>query len=429
MSRLNPRHLWILLLTTLVIQGVMYISYPFGTSNNNDDEAAQAFLLDEVASGNLMIGNVRYNTGYAFVMAPLKSLTKTLGRLDDRTFLLLQMSLYSTIPFMVYDILRRRFDSRTALITALIVLVDPIGLQWAHFRLPGWLIATVTVWALWLAQLAWSATIGRRIALVALAAVGLGMMTIARLNFAPVAAVFGFSFLLWRHIHFRQRAGLFALVGFVSAGVLCLYMLLIHIPSTGTTQLSCTTGTTLVSALNEKQIPVLASNGPRSSHYADLLTLETDRATDFYADTYPLWRNPGPWVSGAEAEAFFDQPIGQAEEEIVTRFSAELYWYLGPCAADALLEDVYYEAIAKAPIKLLFEIIKSIFHMLIQDPTSLVFPIQYLDQPEEIIWKGDGSFGFFNADSAAYNGHRIWRPGVHLYSGLNSKAVDFLCFK
>ena len=161
----------------------MYISYPFGTSNNNDDEAAQAFLLDEVASGNLMIGNVRYNTGYAFVMAPLKSLTKTLGRLDDRTFLLLQMSLYSTIPFMVYDILRRRFDSRTALITALIVLVDPIGLQWAHFRLPGWLIATVTVWALWLAQLAWSATIGRRIALVALAAVGLGMMTIARLNF------------------------------------------------------------------------------------------------------------------------------------------------------------------------------------------------------------------------------------------------------
>ena len=140
--------------------------------------------------------------------------------------------------------------------------------------------------------------------------------------------------------------------------------------------------------------------------------------TEFYADTYPLWRNPGPWVSEAEAEAFFDQPIGQAEEEIVTRFSAELYWYLGPCAADALLEDVYYEAIAKAPIKLLFEIIKSIFHMLIQDPTSLVFPIQYLDQPEEIIWKGDGSFGFFNADSAAYNGHRIWRPGVHLYSSL-----------
>ena len=95
--------------------------------------------------------NVRYNTGYALIMAPFRTLTDNFGRLADRTLLLLQMLAYSAIPFLLYDTLRRRIDARCALITALLALVDPFGLQWAHFLLPGWLIALVTVAAFWLA--------------------------------------------------------------------------------------------------------------------------------------------------------------------------------------------------------------------------------------------------------------------------------------
>ncbi len=132
-NRAIRRHLSILLVLTVFIQGAMYLSYPLSATNYDDNQAAQAYLLTELASGNLLIGNVRYNTGYAFVMAPVYSFTRALGRLGDRAFLLAQMLAYSAIPFLVYDMMRRRFDGRSAFITALVVLADPFGLQWAHF--------------------------------------------------------------------------------------------------------------------------------------------------------------------------------------------------------------------------------------------------------------------------------------------------------
>ena len=135
------RHWTILLIATLIVQGVMYMSYPLGTANYDDDQAAQLYMMGELADGNILIGNLRYTTGYAFLMGPVRSLTRSLGQAGDRALLLIQMTAYSTIPFMVYDIMRRRFKRRTALITALVVLVDPYGLQWAHLHLPGWLIA------------------------------------------------------------------------------------------------------------------------------------------------------------------------------------------------------------------------------------------------------------------------------------------------
>ena len=59
----------------------MYVSYPLGAVNFDDNQAAQAYMMGELAEGNPLIGNVRYNTGYAFVMSPLWTLTRAFGRL------------------------------------------------------------------------------------------------------------------------------------------------------------------------------------------------------------------------------------------------------------------------------------------------------------------------------------------------------------
>lgn len=415
-ASVNRRHLRLLLLATALVQGIMFVSYPLGTGQNDDNESAQKFLISEVASGNLLVGNVRYNTGYAFVMAPLQTLTSVFGRLSDRGLLLLQTLAYSSIPFLVYDTLRRRFNPRMALITALLVLIDPFGLQWVHFQLPGWLIALVTVGALWLAQLAWHATPRRRVTLIALAALGMGIMSVARFDFAPLVAVYGCGFLLWAHIPLRQRIALLGTVGLISAGILGGYIVLIHIPSTGVPTLSCTAGATLVASLPEKQFTLRASNGPHSERYAQLLTLPPARAVDFFGDTYRLWRNPGPWVSVPEQNAFLAQPIGETTEAIDIVFPAALYWYLGPCAADALLYDVYLETVARDPLKLAREIGKGVFYALIQHPGQATFPLQYLDSHEQVTWMDGSWLGFSAAASDRYNGHRLWRPGVTLYS-------------
>ena len=415
---LNRRHLRLLLLLTALVQVIMFISYPLGTGQNDDNESAQKFLISEVASGNLLIGNVRYNTGYAFVMAPLRTLTDALNRLSDRALLLLQTIACSAVPFLVYDMLRRRFHARLALITALLVLVDPFGLQWVHFQLPGWLIALATVGALWLAQLAWASAPGQQLRLIALAAIGLGVMSVARLDFAPLVAIFGCGFLLWRHVSLRQRIALFATVGVISGGILGGYIALIHLPSTGTTTLSCTAGATLMASLPEKGFQLRASNGPHSLRYAQLLTLPPDRPVTFFGDTYPLWRNPGPWVSAAERDAFLAQPFGETEDAIDVVFPGALYWYLGPCAADALLADVYRETVGRDPAKLLLAIGESVVYALIQHPGQATFPLQYLERPDQISWHDGGWLGFAAADSARYNGHRLWRPGVELYSAL-----------
>lgn len=410
------RHLWLLLIFTLLIQGGMYISYPLPVTIDDDNQSAQSYLIGELLSGNLLIGNMRYNTGYAFIMAPVRALTRNLGRLDDRAFLLAQVLAYSAIPFMVYDMMRRRFDARTALITALVVLGDPFGLQWAHFQLPEWLIALVTIMALWLAQAAWHAPINRRLQLVALAAVGLGLMTIARLNFAPLVAIYGLSFLLWRHIAPRQRLTMIALVGMISGGLLALYLALIQIPSTGTSRLSCTSGTTLLSAASLKGLPVRATNGPQSARYAELLTLEDNSGATVKPGNYRYWQVPGPWVDQAAQDMFFAQPVGEVSDDISIAFPAELFTYMGPCPLDTLLTDVALEAIALQPGKYAAESLTAVFNMLILHPSELAFPPQYLEGPHDITFVGDVALGFQRAESDLYNGQRVWKPGILAYS-------------
>ena len=410
------RHLRVLLLLTLLIQGAMYLSYPMPAALDDDNQAAQSYLISELLSGNLLIGNVRYNTGYAFVMAPARALTGLLSRLDDRAFLFVQMLAYSTIPFMVYDMMRRRFDGRTALITALAVLIDPFSLQWAHFQLPEWLIAVAAVWALWLAALAWSASERRRLMLVALAAAGLGLMTIARLNFAPLVAVYGAAFLFWRHISLRQRVTLFVLVGCIGAGILALYVVLIQVPSTGASRLSCTSGTTMLSSVYLKRLPLRAANGPRSAHYAGLLTLRDEGGATVKPGRYEYWRIPGPWVDASVQDAFFSQPIGDTRDDITIVFPAELFTHLGPCPLDTLLFDVALEAIALHPVNFALESLRAVLNMLILHPSELAFPAQYLDKPQDISFADDGVFGFHRAESDLYNGHRVWKPGIVIYS-------------
>ena len=124
------------------------------------------------------------------MLAPVKWLTGALGRLGDRAFLVAQMTAYSLIPFKVYDVLRWRFTACIAFIAALAAHCDPFGLRWAHFQLPGWLIALATVTAMWLASLTWAASPRRRLLLVGVASALLGIMCFARLNYAPLVAVY-----------------------------------------------------------------------------------------------------------------------------------------------------------------------------------------------------------------------------------------------
>ena len=424
------RHWLILILTTLLVQGLLYLSYPLGVANFDDNQAAQTYMMDELAEGNLLIGNVRYNSGYAFLMSPIWRLTRAMGRLGDRAFLLLQMSAYSAVPFMVYDMMRRRFDRRCALITALVVLLDPFGLQWAHLLLPGWLIALTTVGALWLAQLAWSATTRRRFTIFAIAAVVLGIMSLARLNYAPLVAVFGLSIFLWRHIPLRQRFALVALVGVISGGILGAYTLLIHLPSTGVTSLSCISAFRAVQSLHEKGLYPRAANGPRSVAYARLLALPSANPRDDYLDSakFALWRIPGTWLGEAEKQAFLSGRPGAIAEAIATDFPADLYWYLGPCEVDGLLAGLLWETVAANPGQFARGVLSTTLSSLMQNPAEARFDYMYLDRIESVTWRGENRLGFQAADSKLYNGHRLWRPGTTLFSLLFTpwNAIKFL---
>ena len=416
----GTRYHWLLLIVaTLLVRGALYFSYPLPVPGRDDNQAAQVFLMEELAAGNLLIGNVRYNTGYPFIMWPLRALTRLLGANHDRFFLLIQLAAASAIPFLVYDMMRRRFNPRTAIITALTVLLDPFGLQWAHLYLPAWLIALLSVFALWCAERAWSSSQRRRLALVALASVALGLSTLARLNFAPAAAVFGLSFLLWRHISRAERLTLLAIVGLITGSILGAYMLVIQLPSTGSTQLSCLSGMNLLLSAKDKRIPVLASNGSNSAKYARLLALPSDKDLSSYSYTFPYWRNPGPWFSQAEVDAYLAQPVGDVSDEIpVVGHVLAPGWFLGPCENNALQTKVFLEAIALQPLELAAGSLRSTFMMLLQLPPEDGFPTMYLDSAEQIEFQDQGTLGFRRAHSALYKGNLVWQPGIAVFSSL-----------
>jgi len=156
---LMKKHLIILLTVTLLTRGTIFLSYAPGSSAATaDDEAFTHYMIDQMAHGNFLIGNLRYNSGFALVMAPLVSLTRLFGTLQARFIVLVQTILSGLIPFLIYDLVRKRRTPTEALIVALVTALDPLGLEWANLFLPVWLVALCIVLALWLICRAFSST-------------------------------------------------------------------------------------------------------------------------------------------------------------------------------------------------------------------------------------------------------------------------------
>ena len=135
-------------------------------------------------------------------------------------------------------------------------------------------------------------------------------------------------------------------------------------------------------------------------------------------ELYTHWRNPNSWLGEAEKRAFLAQPSGKILEEVPTRFPGELYWYLGPCALDDLLRDVLWETIAANEAELLLGILKVTADSLVQNGAESYFDYMYIDRADNVSWQGESRLGFERAESRLYNGHRVWRPGMILFSAL-----------
>src|SRR5690606_8387034 len=288
------RHIVILLLLTLVVQSWMFVSYPMG--GVDDNQSGQRFLIDRLVSGDLLIGNLRFNTGYPLVIAPVVAVSRMFPRIDDRILLLVQVGLSATIPFLVYDIIRRRRTPNEAFIVALFVLLDPFGLQWSHFSLPEWLIAFLLVAALWLLNYA-LLTKRRLLLYTLLSGLLLGIAVLARVNFAPVVAALGLMFFAITSISFWKRFQMFFILGVSSLAVLLLYLVLIQYPSTGTFRLSCIGSLSLNEGLDVNDIPLQATDGPASQEYLRLTSMSVPEHALFLSDTYPRWSTSGAWAS------------------------------------------------------------------------------------------------------------------------------------
>jgi len=414
---LVKRHLLILLLVTVVTRGLLFISYPMG--GGDDDQSFARYQIAQLVGGDLLVGSLRYHTGYPLVIAPVAAFAGLFGRFDERVVLLAQTALAALIPFLVYDSLRLlRRPAREALIVALAVALDPFGLQWAHFWLPNWLIALCLVAALWCVA---RGLASRRRLLPWTAAAGLlcGVAVLARVNLAPVVAVLGLTFFALGALTWRQRAAMFATLGAVSAGVLALYTVTIHYPSTGTWSLSCYTGTNLLVSVYGKGFPLTADNGPATQHLLDLLTLTPPREIAFTGDIYPRWSEPGSWATPEEYAAFISQPYGQRAAQLTTVWPGSLFYYLGPCATDDLLLAVHNEAVARDPLRWLASIPLDVFNMLTQRQLPGLFWPWYLPHDDALTFSGGGTLGFYRADGADfYSGQIVWRPGIWLFSHL-----------
>ena len=123
-------------------------------------------------------------------------------------------------------------------------------------------------------------------------------------------------------------------------------------------------------------------------------------------------------MSEEEWAAFLARPYGEAPDSILILWHSALSWYLGPCASDALLYDVYRETVASDYGRILRIVSRWLLSMLLQDAGSAAFQRQYLDRAEDITWEEPGTLGFYRAHSSAYNGQRVWKPGLELFSAL-----------
>ncbi len=375
----------------------MFVSYPFGSGDDN--QAAQLYMVGEIREGNLLVGNLRYNTGYAYLMAPVYTIAEPLGRYDDRLVLAIQVALASLIPFLIYDALRRQRLPNEALTVALVVALDPFGWQWAHFALPVWVVALCAVVGLWAfarARTHWRWAI--------FGAVILGIGVIARINFVPSVAALGLALLTIVGLHWRERLRLFVVLGGISGGMLLLYLGTIQLWSTGTVRPSCIAGPNYIENMLDAISP---ENGPASERYFDLVAIEPVVEPDFTADVYPLWRISGPWVQPELTEAFLNNPRTDPGRTIV--FPGGAVYALGPCPIDDLQREVFFEAVRLYPLRYLRGVAGTFSTTLTQTGFRTLYgsgPVT-VDDPLPL--------GFARVTSRVYDGQIVWVPGTRIY--------------
>jgi len=399
-----------------MLKSMMFISYPFG--GQDDDQQYQRYMVQQLIEGNPYIGNLRYNTGYAFFIAPIETVASNFERLSDRLVLLFHLLVSSIVPLLVFDILHHYINRQRAFWIAFFVNLYPFGLQWAHFQLPVWLISVYLIIAIWLIHRAMQSN--HKIRWFVLAGILLGFATIARLNVATMVGSIGLAVILYSNLTWRKRLVGFFLIGLWSVGVLVGYIILIHYPSTKTMTISCISGTNLLIGANEKSIPLRASNGEVSQRYAQLLTLPADFEATFYSDSYALWRIPGSWLSSAESTAFLSQSVGAYDEILSISFPGKLIYVLGPCETDKLLRNVYWEAVRLHPERFVLGFAETFIRVLVQAPYTDLADNQYLPKPEEINVANHEPLGFVRTQNGFYNGQIIWLPGVYIYSALET---------
>lgn len=407
--------LFILLALTVLVRGIMFVSYPL-SGHNDDNQAAQRFLISEVVNGNLLIGNLRYQTGYPLMIAPVVAVSRLLGPFDERFVLLVQISFYSTIPFLLYDIIRTRRSPREGFLVALIALLDPFALAMPHFWLPEWLVMTLLVMGLWLIHRALLSSHPLR--WVATAGFVLGLAGVARFNFMPMVAVLGVCFFLLRSISWRQRLAMFTTLGMTSAALLVSYIVLIQIPSTGGTKLSCSLGRNLIDGMVAKHIPLEASNGPATEYILYLMTLRPLSEISFFADSYPNWRIPGSWVPEGERQAFFSQSYQRPTRYFATPFTSTLIYYLGPCEHDTLLQRVFWEGFRVYPGEWLRSEIQTIAKLLVYQPESMKRLMQLPAASGLEFATEQGLLGFYRVDDRYFTGQWVWWPGIVSYTAI-----------
>ena len=346
-ARRMHAHLHILLLLTLLVRGGMFLAYPLQV-RVDDNQKGQRYLIDRLLEGDLLIGNIRYNTGYPIFIAPFAAAGQQFGRLNERFVLLVQVTLTALIPFLLYDLVHRHHSRRAALTVALLALFDPNGLQWAHLSLPVWLVALCFTLAIWIVARARQRALPTGLLLVA--GVVLGIAVLARLNFAAVVAVTGMFLLFSRGHSLRKRMA--ALLALASGSLLILvgYVLLVHFPSTGTFRLSCVGGVSLLESIQEAGISVARENGSDTARLLLLNALPADSSFDPGGD-YAYWQIPGPWVSQEAQSNFREQPPPEKVPLAFDIFAPRtLDWYLGPCELDSLFSAVAREALVAQPL-------------------------------------------------------------------------------
>ena len=441
MDRPNlKRHLLTLLVLTVLIRGVMFISYPMG--GQDEGQGYQRYAVSKILAGDLQIGNLRYAPGYTLFIAPVSAVGDLFGRFDDRIELLFQLVLSSTIPFMLYDILRSRHSPRAAFVVAILSVIEPFSLQLAHSYSPVWWVALCLVSALWLLHYAERR---RSLSLLILAGFVSGMGILGRWNYAPVVVGMGCLLLFIRQKGLRQRLQQLLLFGLSAVLVVILVHVSVQIPATGVWNFSCISGINMLELLNAYNIVISAENGLASERFlrlGNLPALEGDETGQnwgmWFGSMFHFWQTPGSWAGDAQRESFIQQSVNleSASFNNAQQLSSLPYYYLGPCEMDHLHREVYIETI-RANFKDWLMTFPSTIFSYLDAPISndiTTYPREmFLPPAGSLVYDEGGILGFARATEpqfAHYSGQWVWRPGTELFTLLWSplNALRFLVF-